>query len=451
MVRDLRVSTNPVKLERYSNTGVRVSTTSYTHTSVDQYRSDAIGTLRNPGGPFTEPTSYQARFFTGQSFPYDYRYLNNGLKYRCVGDSTDVNWTVQTMEIYGCSPGSKLPNVSGAVISACESRVLGQIRDNDWNVGQSIGEIPELIASIRDLILAIKDAIEFFRGGSLKPAVQQLHEMASKRATQKAAESAADWNNRLDKLRATGGRKLSRSKSSKLFSKGNKNRVREMDRAFRRRANALKRARYATGKSAATAWLVHQFALIPLLSDIYNMCEVISEGVKAPNGFRAFAEMEDPLERPAVKAGVIDNGGSFTAKRGVKVDVSYRVNNPVLFDLERYGLTDPLTIAWELVPLSFVVDWFVPVGAFLDSLGLPIGLVFESGYQTKYCDWACVQNFRMNAIYVDGLEPKYSGKLSSMNRGIYINFPIPFPYFRGFGNFSVGKAVSSLALAVNRM
>lgn len=451
MVRDLRVSTNPVKIERFAPTGVRTSTTTYTHTSVDQYRSDATSTIRNPGSPFTEPTSYQARFFTGQSFPFDFRYMNSTSIYRCVGDSTDVNWTVQTMEIYGCSPGSKLPNVSGSVISACESRVLGQIRDNDWNVGQSIGEIPELISSIRDLILAIKDAIEFFRGGGLKPAVQQLHEMASKRATEKAAESVADWNARLDKLRATGGKTLSRTKSGRLLSKGNKSRVREMDKAFRRRANALKRARYATGKSAATAWLVYQFALIPLLSDIYNMCELISEGVKAPNGFRAFAEMEDPLPRPPIKAGVIDRGGSFTAKRGVKVDVSYRVNNPFLYDLERYGLTDPLTIAWELVPLSFVVDWFVPVGTFLDSLGGKIGLVFESGYQTKYCDWSLVQNFRINNIIVDGREPTYSAKLSSMNRGIYINFPIPVPYFRGFGNFSVGKAVSSLALAVSRM
>lgn len=451
MTRDLRVTTRPVKIERFTPEGVRVSTTTYTHVSVDQYRSDANGTVRNPNGPFTEPTSYQARFFTGQSFPFDYRYLNNGAKYRALGESTDVSWTVQTMEVLGCSPGSKLPNVSGSVISACESRVLGQIRDNDWNVGQSIGEIPELIQSIQALILAIRDAIEFFRTGGLRPAVRQLLEASSKRATTKAAEEAAAYIARFDKLRATGGKTLSRRQSAKLFSKGNKTRIRELDKAFQRRANTLRRSRYQTGKFAATSWLVNEMALKPLLSDIYAMCKLITEGISQPSGFRARAEMEDPLRRPSVKAGVIDLGGSFTAKRGVVVDVSYRINNPFLFDLERYGLTDPLTVAWELVPLSFVVDWFVPIGAFLDSLGGKLGLVFEHGYRTLYCDWAINQNFRLNSQIVDGLEPKYSAKLRAMNRQPYISFPSPVPYFRGFGNFSVGKSVTSLALAVSKM
>lgn len=452
MVRDLRITTYPVKLERFSNTGALSSTTTYTHVAVDQYRSDAVGTARIPRQPYTSPTSYQARFFTGQSFPYDYFYLSGSLKYRCVGNSTDVNFTVQNMEVLGCSPGSKLPLVAGTVISACESRVLSQIRSNDWNVGQSIGEIPELIQSVRDLILAIKDAVKFLKGGGLPATVQLLHEIASSRATLAAAESAANWGNRLDKMKAVSRYgSLSRTQAAKLFSKGNKTRSRELDRALRRRANALQRARYQTGKSAATAWLVNQFALIPLMSDIYNMCELISEGIQSPDGFRAHAEMADPLSRPPIKSGVIDMGGSFTSNRGVVVDLTYRVSNPTLFNLERYGLTDPLTVAWELLPLSFVVDWFVPVGAFLDSLGLPLGLVFSHGYRTLYTEWALTQNFRIDAKYVSGREPSYSGKLSAMNRQIYISFPSPVPHFRGFGNFSVGKAVSSLALAVNKL
>jgi hypothetical protein len=32
------------------------------------------------------------------------------------------------------------------------------------------------------------------------------------------------------------------------------------------------------------------------------------------------------------------------------------------------GLTDPLSVAWELIPYSFVVDWFVPIGTYLDNL-----------------------------------------------------------------------------------
>lgn len=34
------------------------------------------------------------------------------------------------------------------------------------------------------------------------------------------------------------------------------------------------------------------------------------------------------------------------------------------------GLTDPLGIAWEGIPFSFVVDWFLPIGDYLDRLSI---------------------------------------------------------------------------------
>lgn len=45
---------------------------------------------------------------------------------------------------------------------------------------------------------------------------------------------------------------------------------------------------------------------------------------------------------------------------------------------------DPRVIAWELLPFSFVADWFVDIGGYLqlleDSLGH--GLTFKRGYVT---------------------------------------------------------------------
>lgn len=34
------------------------------------------------------------------------------------------------------------------------------------------------------------------------------------------------------------------------------------------------------------------------------------------------------------------------------------------------GLMDPLSVAWELVPFSFVLDWFLPIGSWLSARGL---------------------------------------------------------------------------------
>lgn len=35
---------------------------------------------------------------------------------------------------------------------------------------------------------------------------------------------------------------------------------------------------------------------------------------------------------------------------------------------ERFGMDNPFAIAWELVPLSFVADYFLPIGATIDSM-----------------------------------------------------------------------------------
>jgi hypothetical protein len=40
----------------------------------------------------------------------------------------------------------------------------------------------------------------------------------------------------------------------------------------------------------------------------------------------------------------------------------------------RLGLTDPVSLLWEVIPYSFVIDWFVNVGDFLHATGTISGL-----------------------------------------------------------------------------
>jgi len=58
-----------------------------------------------------------------------------------------------------------------------------------------------------------------------------------------------------------------------------------------------------------------------------------------------------------------------------------------LVNLARWGLINPATVVWELVPFSFVVDWFAPVGNTLDALTSGVGLESNGGWtsvQTGY-------------------------------------------------------------------
>jgi hypothetical protein len=40
-----------------------------------------------------------------------------------------------------------------------------------------------------------------------------------------------------------------------------------------------------------------------------------------------------------------------------------------------------MEVAWEIIPFSFVADWFLPVGKFLSHLTATSGLVFVNGYK----------------------------------------------------------------------
>jgi hypothetical protein len=46
----------------------------------------------------------------------------------------------------------------------------------------------------------------------------------------------------------------------------------------------------------------------------------------------------------------------------------YKISDPTMKQVSQFGITNPLLLAWELIPYSFVVDWLFPVGRFLSSL-----------------------------------------------------------------------------------
>jgi len=67
----------------------------------------------------------------------------------------------------------------------------------------------------------------------------------------------------------------------------------------------------------------------------------------------------------------------------VKTIIHATVNGPELASLKQFGLANPLSIAWELVPWSFVVDWVLPVGEFLDACTATFGLTFKDGCRVE--------------------------------------------------------------------
>jgi len=65
---------------------------------------------------------------------------------------------------------------------------------------------------------------------------------------------------------------------------------------------------------------------------------------------------------------VINPGPCIIEKSGkLRVKILMDVDRPPTF-VERFGLGNAFSIAWEVVPLSFVADYFLPIGSVIDSM-----------------------------------------------------------------------------------
>jgi len=135
-------------------------------------------------------------------------------------------------------------------------------------------------------------------------------------------------------------------------------------------------------KKFADNYLEFHFGWSPLLSDIYSAIEVLQGPFPIiPLRGRASTPITRKLSSGSVSSGIYAEqfwDGVIRCIQGVTV----RIDNPALYLANSLGLANPAVVAFELVPFSFVLDWFVNVESFISSmtdfLGLEVSDAFHS-------------------------------------------------------------------------
>lgn len=124
--------------------------------------------------------------------------------------------------------------------------------------------------------------------------------------------------------------------------------------------------------------------------------------------------------------------------------ISAHIDNPFLRSGNTLGLVNPFSVAWEVVPFSFFIDWFIPIGDMLSSLSATSGLSFNHGYVST------VQSSTFTAVAVgDPAEYLDHGLLKigffSFDREVLPDFPLPEVYGKT-NPFSTIHTLNALAL-----
>lgn len=292
------------------------------------------------------------------------------------------------MELFGePSPpeGGFDANDDLALINKLRSKVLG----SDFNAGIALAESGEALAMIADSATRVARAIRSVRRGNIKGALRALN------ITQRHARS--------DDPKRVG----SRTRDARL--------------------------------NASSAWLELQYGWRPLLSDMRDGAEFLAHQMHSQKPERIRVSRKVDLGPPSSSAPTqyLMVGYGYTRKT-----IIAKVWNA---DIPTLSIANPQGIAWELVPFSFVVDWALPIGEYLQALDTAASMTgtFVTTTVTRFKGRSDRDNIE---FWWDGASD-FSYEGGSMSRVVSTSLDVPLPTVKPLGKvLSPGHAINALAL-----
>lgn len=192
----------------------------------------------------------------------------------------------------------------------------------------------------------------------------------------------------------------------------------------------FKRAyRRLTGETrdVANLQLLMQYGVKPLASDVYSAITRITEGSGLPlitskgSARESWSYREDSVSIP----GLVNKTVFHKRDSGWRSTIVAECTDPALAIATSAGLTNPLSIAYELMPYSFVLDWIAPVGPAISAATATNGFKFLSGSRTYRAEHS-VQETQYGTGLMSGAAHG-SSYHKDITRSAYNGFPFVLP------------------------
>lgn len=222
--------------------------------------------------------------------------------------------TIQS-QVYMYAPPHLVPVDSNQILEAL-GRVSSKIREHDFNAAVFSAELPQAVTQIISSMRAIQKMVVYAKKGQ--------------------------WDKAVRALALTPGQR-----------------------------SELGRNKLITG-DVSGALLAIRYGWEPLIGDAFEAAKAIEKRTKGPRNltFRASRHVAQRF----VDVAPVEYGSYEQTSINTRF-ARYIVTIPEDISLARsLGLMDPASVLWEKMPWSFVLDWFLPIGAYLGEVGFWRGL-----------------------------------------------------------------------------
>lgn len=179
---------------------------------------------------------------------------------------------------------------------------------------------------------------------------------------------AVDMAERKQTMRLVGSTAKTILKVARSIRKGN----------FGDAAKALGMRRPPSGVSAAKGfadnWLAYRYGVRPLLGSIQSALSYTEN--RAPKAFIRACSVRTSVLKKGSGAFYNTDCELFGTVR-VVLKGTARITSIDAIRLKDLGVVNPAVVAWEAIPYSFVVDWFIGVAEYLESYTDFVGMAFD--------------------------------------------------------------------------
>lgn len=137
--------------------------------------------------------------------------------------------------------------------------------------------------------------------------------------------------------------------------------------------------------SLPSYWLQYRYAIMPIVYDVNGALEYL-ESLQKPRSLKVKARSRVPLALPTTERPYMGTT-RFWQNRRFWTSTQIGVTLDPTVDYNGIEFSNPYTVAWELTPFSFIVDWILPIGDYLRARWFFNYASYSDGYIARYTRW----------------------------------------------------------------